>query len=117
GRECTKRGIYPDTVDIDGHRLPAWRGVPIYPCGKIGVADGHTSSIIAMRLGQDQQGVIGLRQTGIPDEYEPSLNVRFMGITEKPITQSLATAYSSAAAPAPDAIGILETVDVAAPRS
>ncbi|GAA2008070.1 family 2B encapsulin nanocompartment shell protein [Catenulispora subtropica] len=116
-RECTKRGLYPGTVDIDGHQLPAWRGVPIYPCGKIGITDGHTTSIIAMRLGRTHQGVVGLHQTGIPDEYEPSLNVRFMGITEKAIIQYLVTAYYSAAVLVPDAIGILENVDIAAPRS
>ena len=116
GRECSKRGLYPDPVLIDGHAVPAWRGVPIYPCGKIGVQDGHTSSIVAMRLGQAQQGVVGLRQTGIPDEYEPGLNVRFMGITDKAIIKYLVTAYYSAAVLVPDAIGILENVDVAAPR-
>jgi CRP-like cAMP-binding protein len=117
GRECTKRGLYPATVDVDGHAMPAWRGVPIFPCGKIGVTDGHTSQIVAMRLGEAQQGVVGLRQTGIPDEYQPGLNVRFMGITEKAIIQYLVTAYYSVAVLVPDAIGILENVDVAAPRS
>jgi CRP-like cAMP-binding protein len=117
GRECTKRGLYPDPVLIDGHAVPAWRGVPIFPCGKIGVVDGHTSSIVAMRLGQSGQGVVGLRQTGIPDEYEPGLNVRFMGITDMAIIKYLVTAYYSVAVLVPDAIGILENVDVAAPRS
>jgi len=116
GRECTKRGLYPDPVLIDGHAVPAWRGVPIFPCGKIGVVDGHTSSIVAMRLGESQQGVVGLRQTGIPDEYEPGLNVRFMGITDMAIIKYLVTAYYSVAVLVPDAIGILENVDVAAPR-
>ena len=116
GRECTKRGLYPDPVLIGGHAVPAWRGVPIFPCGKIGVVDGHTSSIVAMRLGESQQGVVGLRQTGIPDEYEPGLNVRFMGITDMAIIKYLVTAYYSVAVLVPDAIGILENVDVAAPR-
>ncbi|NUP53545.1 MAG: cyclic nucleotide-binding domain-containing protein [Catenulispora sp.] len=117
GRECSKRGLYPGTVDVEGHQLPAWRGVPIFPCGKIGIDGGHTSSIVAMRLGQAQQGVVGLRQTGIPDEYEPGLNVRFMGITDKAIIRYLVTAYYSAAILVPDAIGILENVDIASPRS
>jgi hypothetical protein len=116
GRECSKRGLYPDPVLIDGHAIPAWRGVPIFPCGKIGVVGGHTSSILAMRLGHEKQGVVGLRQTGIPDEYEPGLNVRFMGITDKAIIKYLVTAYYSVAVLVPDAIGILENVDVAAPR-
>ncbi|MFI9274329.1 family 2B encapsulin nanocompartment shell protein [Kitasatospora sp. NPDC052896] len=116
-RECTKRGLYPDATEVDGHRVPAWRGVPIFPCGKIPITDGHTSSILAMRTGEDDQGVIGLHQTGIPDEYEPSLNVRFMGIDDKAIIRYLVTAYYSVAILVQDAVGILENVDVAAPRS
>jgi CRP-like cAMP-binding protein len=116
GRECTKRGLYPDPVMVDGHAVPAWRGVPIFPCGKIAVDNGHTSSIVAMRLGEAQQGVVGLRQTGIPDEYEPGLNVRFMGITDMAIIRYLVTAYYSVAVLVPDAIGILENVDIATPR-
>ncbi|GAB2743241.1 family 2B encapsulin nanocompartment shell protein [Kitasatospora kifunensis] len=116
GRECSKRGIYFGSVDVGGHHIPAWRGVPIFPCGKIPVANGHTSSIIAIRAGEDNQGVIGLHQVGIPDEYEPGLNVRFMGINEKAIISYLVSAYYSAAILVPDALGVLENVEVASPR-
>ncbi|MFI2478432.1 family 2B encapsulin nanocompartment shell protein [Nocardia xishanensis] len=113
GRECTKRGIYPDPVDIDGHRVPAWRGVPIYPCGKIPVSENGTTSILAMRLGEKDQGVIGLHQTGIPDEFEPSLNVRFKGIDDQSIISYLVSCYYSAAVLVPDALGVLDNVLVA----
>ncbi|MGW4740933.1 family 2B encapsulin nanocompartment shell protein [Nocardia xishanensis] len=113
GRECTKRGIYPDPVDIDGHRAPAWRGVPIYPCGKIPVSENGTTSILAMRLGEKDQGVIGLHQTGIPDEFEPSLNVRFKGIDDQSIISYLVSCYYSAAVLVPDALGVLDNVLVA----
>ncbi|MEV5704031.1 family 2B encapsulin nanocompartment shell protein [Actinoallomurus sp. NPDC052274] len=116
-RECSRRGLYPDPVDWEGGRIPGWRGIPIFPCNKIPVVDGHTSSILAMRTGEDDQGVVGLRQTGIPDEYEPGLNVRFMGIDEKAITSYLVSAYFSAAVLVPDALGVLENVEVAAPGS
>ncbi|MET9361590.1 family 2B encapsulin nanocompartment shell protein [Streptomyces sp. NPDC006632] len=112
GRECNKRGLVPESVEIDGHRLPAWRGVPIYPCGKIPLSDTRTTSIICMRTGEDQQGVIGLRQSGIPDEIEPGLSVRFMGIDEQAIISYLVTAYYSAAILVPDALGVLENVEV-----
>ncbi|MER7751352.1 family 2B encapsulin nanocompartment shell protein [Kitasatospora sp. NPDC097643] len=112
GRECNRRGLYPGSVDLGGHHLPAWRGVPLLPCGKIPVVGGHTSSIIAMRVGEDNQGVIGLHQIGIPDEVEPGLNVRFMGIDEKAIASYLVSAYYSAAVLVPDAIGVLENVEV-----
>lgn len=113
GRECNRRGLYPDTVEAEGSRLPAWRGVPIFPCNKIPITGGRTSSILAMRTGEDDHGVIGLHQTGIPDEYEPSLNVRFMGIDDKAVISYLVSAYFSVAALVPDALGMLENVEIA----
>lgn len=65
-----------------------------------------------MRTGEAEQGVIGLQQTGIPDEIEPSLSVRFMGIDEQAIISYLVTAYYSAAVLVPDALGVLENVEV-----
>ena len=116
GRECSKRGLYPDTALVHDSAVPAWRGVPIFPCNKIPIADGHTTSIIAMRTGEDDQGVVGLHQTGIPDEYEPGLNVRFMGINEKAVISYLVSAYFSVAVLVPDALGILDNVEVSRPR-
>ena len=113
GRECNRLGLYPDTVDVEGHRIPSWRGVPIFPCNKIPINGGNTSSILALRTGEDNQGVVGLHQTGLPDEYEPSLSVRFMGINEKAVIQYLVSAYYSAAILIPDALGVLENVEVA----
>ncbi|MFV5996024.1 family 2B encapsulin nanocompartment shell protein [Streptomyces sp. NPDC056231] len=112
GRECSKRGLVPESVEIGGHHVPAWRGVPILPCNKIPVTDARTTSIICMRTGEAEQGVIGLQQTGIPDEIEPSLSVRFMGIDEQAIISYLVTAYYSAAVLVPDALGVLENVEV-----
>ncbi|WP_367320885.1 family 2B encapsulin nanocompartment shell protein [Streptomyces sp. HUAS ZL42] len=112
GRELNRRGLVPETVDMGGNRIPTWRGVPIFPCNKIPVTEARTSSIIAMRLGEEDQGVIGLRQTGLPDEIEPSLSVRFMGINEQAIVKYLVTAYYSAAVLVPDALGVLENVEI-----
>jgi len=112
GRECNKRGLYPHNVDMEGQMVPAWRGVPLLPCNKIPVSEARTSSILAMRTGEEDQGVIGLHQTGLPDEYQPGLNVRFMGISEKSIISYLVTAYYSAAVMVPDALGILEDVEI-----
>ncbi|QKW23783.1 cyclic nucleotide-binding domain-containing protein [Kitasatospora sp. NA04385] len=113
GREFNARGLYPDTVDMQGHKVPAWRGVPILPCSKIPITPENTSSILVMRTGEDNQGVIGLHQTGIPDEYQPSLSVRFMGIDDKAVINYLVTAYYSAAILVPDALGVLENVEIA----
>ncbi|MGW3627437.1 family 2B encapsulin nanocompartment shell protein [Streptomyces sp. NPDC000880] len=112
GRECNRRGLLPDSVEVAGHHVPAWRGVPIFPCNKIPVTEARTTSIICMRTGEADQGVIGLQQSGIPDEIEPSLSVRFMGIDEQAIISYLVTAYYSAAVLVPDSLGVLENVEV-----
>ncbi|MFB6952141.1 family 2B encapsulin nanocompartment shell protein [Streptomyces niveus] len=116
GRELNSRGLYPDHVDLGGQQVPAWRGVPILPCGKIPITKEKTSSIIAMRTGEENQGVVGLRQTGLPDEYEPGLSVRFMGISEQAIMSYLVSTYYSAAVLVPDALGVLENVQIARTR-
>lgn len=113
GRELNSRGIYPDHVDLGGQQVPAWRGVPILPCNKIPITKEQTSSILAMRVGEDNQGVVGLHQTGLPDEYEPGLSVRFMGIGEQAITSYLVSTYYSAAILVPNALGVLENVQIA----
>jgi CRP-like cAMP-binding protein len=111
GRECTRQGVYPDTVEVDGSRMLGWHGVPVLPCPKIPVTDG-TTSILAMRTGEDDAGVIGLHQTGLPDEYEPGLNVRFRGLDDKGILSYLVSAYYSAAILVPDAVGVLDNVEL-----
>ncbi|PZS16623.1 MAG: Crp/Fnr family transcriptional regulator [Pseudonocardiales bacterium] len=112
GRECNQRGIYPQNVDIDGRTVRSWRGVPILPCDKIPVTKTRTSSILALRTGEADDGVIGLHQTGIPDEVQPGCNVRFMGIDDKAIISYLVSAYYSAAVLVPNALGILENVEI-----
>ncbi|MEV6521319.1 family 2B encapsulin nanocompartment shell protein [Longispora sp. NPDC051575] len=111
-RECTKRGIYPDNVEVDGKRQLAWRGVPLYPCGKIPISKNRTTSILVMRTGEEDQGVIGLRPGPLPDEYQPGLNVRFMGINEQAVMSYLVSAYYSAAILVPDALGVLDDVQL-----
>ncbi|WP_327587391.1 family 2B encapsulin nanocompartment shell protein [Nonomuraea sp. NBC_00507] len=112
GRECSKRGVYPQAGEVNGHRVPSWRGVPIYPCNKIPISGTSTTSILLMRTGQEKQGVVGLHQTGIPDEYQPSLSVRFMSINEQAVVSYLVSAYYSCAVLVPDALGVLEDVEV-----
>ncbi len=100
-----------DTVEVDGKETIAWRGVPIFSCNKIPIVDGLTS-ILAMRTGEENQGVVGLYQMGIPEEIEPSLSVRYMGIDEKAIISYLITNYFSVAVLVPDALGVLGNVEV-----
>jgi CRP-like cAMP-binding protein len=112
GQECSRAGIYPTSVDMSGNMIPAWRGIPILPCNKIPISESRTSSIMLMRVGEKNQGVIGLHQAGIPDEIEPSMSVRFMGINDKAIISYLVSAYFSTAVLVPDALGILENVEI-----
>ncbi len=111
-RECTKRGIYPQNVVFEGSTVQTWRGVPILPCDKIPITEGDVSSIIVMRTGVDDQGVIGLHTVNIDDEVQPSMNVRFMGIDDKAILSYLVSVYFSAAVLVPDALGVLENVEL-----
>ncbi|MBU3865909.1 Crp/Fnr family transcriptional regulator, partial [Streptomyces sp. 4503] len=112
GREFNSRGLSPQPTEVNGHAMPAWRGVPIFPCNKIPVSRSGVTSILVLRTGEENQGVIGLHRTGIPDEYQPSLSVRFMGISEQAIISYLVSAYYSAAVLVPDALGILENVEI-----
>jgi len=112
GRECNRRGLYPGPVEVMGRTVPSWRGVPLLACNKIPITATGTTSILAFRIGEDDQGVIGLYQTGIPEEHEPGLNVRKMNVDAKAISEYLVSTYYSAAVLVPDALGILENVEI-----
>lgn len=118
GRECTRRGVPPATVNLFGSQFLTWRGVPIVPSDKLPIegADasgkGGRSSILLVRTGQEKQGVVGLFQPGIPGEVTPRLTVRFMGINSRAIASYLISLYCSAAVLTDDAIALLEGVDI-----
>ena len=113
GRECNRRGVYPEPVDMGGRMVPGWRGVPILACNKIPITRERTSSVLCMRVGEDDAGVVGLHQTGLPGEVEPGVTSRFMNINEKAIISYLVSTYFSVAVLVPDALGILENVETA----
>ena len=113
GRECNRRGVYPEPVDMGGCTVPGWRGVPILACNKIPITRERTSSVLCMRVGEDDAGVVGLHQTGLPGEVEPGVTSRFMNINEKAIISYLVSTYFSVAVLVPDALGILENVETA----
>jgi hypothetical protein len=92
--------------------VSAWRGVPVFPCPKIPLTSNGVTSILAMRTGEKDAGVIGLHQTGLPDEREPGLSVRMRGIDDKGIMSYLVSAYYSAAILVPGALGVLDNVEV-----
>lgn len=112
GRQCNHLGVHPEPVTVEGRTLPAWRGVPILPCDKLPVSQAGTTAILAFRTGEDDQGVVGLRQTGLPGERLPGLSVRCTGIDDRAISSYLVSAHYSAAVLVPDALGMLTDVEV-----
>ncbi|AVZ72678.1 Crp/Fnr family transcriptional regulator [Streptomyces lunaelactis] len=118
GRECTRRGVPPQIVELFGSPFLTWRGVPLLPCDKLdlrgsGNSVPGTTNILLMRVGEAEQGVVGLRPAKVPDEVEPGLSVRAMGVDRQAITSYLMTSYFSAAALVDDAIAVLQNVEVA----
>lgn len=120
GRECTRRGVPPVAVNLFGSPFITWRGVPLVPCDKLLVGNRaytHTTNgmtnILLVRVGEQQQGVVGLHQPGIPDETEvPSLSMKLGGIDNRGIASYILSLYFSIAVLADDALGVLENVEV-----
>ena len=118
-RECTWRGVPPVTTDLFGTKVILWRGVPLIPSDKVEVEGQYltgrgvgTTKIILVRVGEQNQGVIGLHQSGIPGEIAPSLSARLMGLDKFGVASYLLTKYFSLAALTDDAIAVLENVEV-----
>jgi len=111
GRECTRRGVPPPTVCLHGAQFLTWRGIPIVPSDKVPVVDGRTS-VLLLRVGLEHQGVVGLYQPGLAGEQSPGLSVRFMGISRNAVASYLISLYCSLAVHTPDAIAVLEDVEV-----
>lgn len=121
GRECTRRGVPPPTTTMFGSPFLTWRGVPLVPCDKL-LVNGHaradaalgTTSILLMRVGEREQGVVGLHQSGLPGEPEgiPGLSVRLMGINQQAVASYLLTLYFSVAVLIDDALAVLDDVEV-----
>jgi hypothetical protein len=116
-RECTWRGVPPATINLFGTPVLTWRGVPMIPSDKLEInknnKPGHgTTSIILLRVGENEQGVVGLHQAGIPGEISPSLSARLMGLDKLGVASYLLTLYSSLAVLTDDALAVLENVEV-----
>jgi hypothetical protein len=111
GRECTRRGVPPPTINLFGTPVITWRGLPLVPCDKLHVS-GKKTDILLLRTGEKKRGVVGLFQPGLPGEVNPSLSIRFMGINQKGAAQYLLALYCSAAVLTEDALGVLEGVEV-----
>jgi hypothetical protein len=113
GRECTRRGVPPPTVNLFGNPFLTWRGIPLIPTDKVRVAGKVPKSrILLIRVGERKQGVIGLFQPGLAGEQSPGLSVRFMGISDRGLASYLISLYCSASVLTDDAIASLDDVEV-----
>ncbi|HMJ10259.1 MAG TPA: family 2A encapsulin nanocompartment shell protein [Polyangiaceae bacterium] len=113
GRECTRRGVPPPTINLFGSPFLTWRGLPLIPSDKLHIGDDTgTSNILLLRTGEKKRGVVGLFQPGIPGEVSPSLAVRWMGINRRGAASYLVSLYCSVAVLTEDAVGVLENVEV-----
>jgi Phage capsid-like protein len=111
GRQCTCRGVPPATITMFGSPFLTWRGIPVVASDKIPFDAGKTS-VLLLRVGEAKQGVVGLFQPGLNGEQSPGLSVRFMGIDQNAVASYLVSLYCSAAVLVPDALGVLENVEV-----
>lgn len=111
GRECTRRGVPPPTVNLFGSPFLTWRGLPLIPTDKLQIKANKTE-ILLLRTGERKRGVTGLFQPGLPGEVSPSLSVRMMGINQAGAASYLLSLYCSVAILTYDAIGALEGVQV-----
>ena len=73
GREATRRGVPPPTVNFYGSPFITWRGIPLLPSNKLEIDKGGKTSILLLRVGEPQQGVVGLQKGGVTGEVEPGL--------------------------------------------
>ena len=115
GRECTWRGVPPVTIERRGHSRDhlARRAVDsLRQAGDERAVRFGTTSILLLRVGEADQGVVGLHQAGIPGEIMPSLSARLMGMDNLGVASYLLTLYFSCAVLTDDALGVLENVEV-----
>jgi hypothetical protein len=111
--------VPPVTIDLFGTQVITWRGVPLVPCDKLEIKGQQqsnqwlgTTSILLLRTGEADQGIVGLHQAGIPGEIMPSLSARLMGLDSLGVASYLLTLYFSCAVLTDDALGVLENVEV-----
>ena len=111
GREATRRGVPPATVNLFGSPVITWRGIPLVPSNKLEVK-GNRTQILLLRTGEGRQGVVGLYQPDPSGDQGLGLSVKFMGISRKAIASYLISLYCSLAIMTDDAVAMLENVDV-----
>lgn len=111
--ECNARGLNVETVEMFGVPFSTWRGIPILPSDKVPISGKKPlTSVLLMRVGQQNQGVIGLHQAGVGSQQLPSMSVRLMGVDQNAVARYLVTGYFSLAMLTNNALAVLHDVAV-----
>jgi hypothetical protein len=63
--------VPPPTVHLFGTPFITWRGVPLIPSNKLEVKNNSTS-ILLLRVGEAEQGVVGLQKPASPAKWNPA---------------------------------------------
>ncbi len=106
-KQCNNLGLPLETVKLMGYPFVMWRGLPIVPCEKI-LVENDVTKILLVRVGKEDQGVVGLNKSSLISEYGPGISVKFKGIDDAGIASYLITTYYNIVVLSDDALGCLE---------
>jgi hypothetical protein len=119
GRECTRRGVPPAVLGLNGGVFLSWRGIPLLPTDKLMVdgkkrpeGKGGKTNILLLRTGEEKRGALGLYLDSPKGGLSRGLAARLRGIDDNGIASYLLSLYCSAALLADDAVAVLENVEV-----
>ncbi len=117
GRECTRRGVPPPTVNLFGSPFITWRGVPLVRATSFSSMGSRMSAgrwaaraFCFSAWARANRAWVGLQKAGVTGEVEPGLSVRYMGTNENSIASHLVTRYFSTAVLTDDSIARLDNV-------
>ncbi len=100
----------PLAVSLFGSQFLTWRGIrwPVFVRMSVPVADSKTVCASA----RSAKAIVSLFQPGHGGEQVQGLSVRFMGINRNAIASYLISLYCSLAVQTPDALAVLDGVEV-----
>jgi hypothetical protein len=115
-RQATAGGLNLESLELFGSIFTSWRGLPILPSDKLQLRRGEegegsegggsvTSSILLMRCGQENQGVV--RLIAAENNTHPALphiSIEPMGRTDNAVASYLLTTFTAVAVLSPGAL-------------
>lgn len=108
GHECTSRGVCIGAVEMLGSPFHTWRGIPIVPSDKVVIDGKGNTTMMLLRVGAENQGVVGLHHAGVKNEVMPSISMRMSGIDNKSVATYILSLYHSLAVHTEEALGVLK---------